>query len=1254
MKKVLLSLFVSTFLACSWILGAQEALLITPQEALKNAQKATLQKYPDADSVILADCEKNVCNKDGTYKMWHEVYEKVLTEKGKREGKTISFDYTLPYETVEIKLVEIIKPDGRKITVDIAKNSKTAVDSAQMGMNIYNPNDKVLQLALPGLEIGDIVHYVSLSDTVKTRVPDTWSNYGIFEEHSPILYASMTADMPKELPLVNIRLRDEIEGSVAFDKFEKDGRIIYKWQAQNVPRMFDEPDMPPYWTVVQRVIVSTVPDWKYISRWYWKLSQPHLEKTTPEMKKKVEELIAGINDSQACMKAIFKYVSQNIRYMGITTETEAPGYEPHDVNITFENKYGVCRDKAALLTAMLRLAGFKAYPVLINAGPKMDEDVPVPYFNHAITCVEDENGGYILMDSTDESTSDLFPAYLSNKSYLVAKPDGEKLLTSPIVPASENMLEITTTGSVTVENVFAAETSMHFKGVNDGIYRGAFSRWKPEKIREFFESRLKAIIPGAALKELRLEPADLRDTTKPLKALLKYEAPEFIISGERCSMVRSPWFGHAFGAVNFVLGQTGLEKRRYPFLTDIACGVEEKLNINMAEVPEDPLSLPKYEKIENNEILWDRTLKYEKNSLTGTNKFLIKTVEFSPAQYFILKKELKNIEYESRKLPIFPLLGDKEAKQPDAVIEKEKQAFNIIDENSFETVTSIRKKIYTYAGTKKHSEIKIAFNPAWEEASIEAKVTLPDGTVKELTKEELNTMDASWVSSAPRYPAEKILVASLPGVAPGSVIEYTIKRKYTKQPFISLMSYFRYTEKVLDKELEIKIPTTIKRIQHTCTGDILGTEDEADDGGRIYKYSRKNIKPVKEESHMPPWWTFNPTVFVSNGNWNNYAALLNKKLTGAASVSEKAAAKTRELTSNLASAKDKTIAIRDYVAKSIRHAGPGLNSLPLDCISNADTTFSDAYGNTTDRAVLLYAMLKAAGLDAEFVLVSPYENIRGIVNPLFFPPQVELYPTVLVKTTLDKKAVYLNDTNQYAELGSTSYEKNLSMKLPGSLQSLIKASSPTRTETDISLKINENGDAVMTRTVRYYGMAYQSFHKSFSEMTPELRRRYCQEAAAAVSESATMKGELVTDYKSYPGVEQMTLEIKKYAVTDGKFMYFALPGFNPGSAVPAPTLKRESPFYTSYSSDWSCSYEAELPAGVKEILSAPRNISWEGPDNFGKIDIKTKQNGKNYLNVFMSVNTNSAVISNTSYLALVEINRILSKSDMKMVLMSLK
>ena len=182
------------------------------------------------------------------------------------------------------------------------------------------------------------------------------------------------------------------------------------------------------------------------------------------MKATVAELTQGLTDRRKKIEALFKFVSQKVRYMGITLEKEAPGYEPHDVRITFDNKYGVCRDKAALLVEMLRLAEIEAFPVLIEVGPKKDADVPQPYFNHAIVAAREPDGSYLLMDPTDENTRELLPAYLSNDSYLVATPEGETLKTSPITPATENLMRIETTATLNAAGDLTAESVLHFDG----------------------------------------------------------------------------------------------------------------------------------------------------------------------------------------------------------------------------------------------------------------------------------------------------------------------------------------------------------------------------------------------------------------------------------------------------------------------------------------------------------------------------------------------------------------------------------------------------------------------------------------------------------------------------------------------------------------------------------------------------------------------------------------------------------------------
>ncbi|MRR07956.1 MAG: DUF3857 domain-containing protein, partial [Deltaproteobacteria bacterium] len=387
----------------------------------------TREKYPDAD-VVQADTHQWVSYKaDGTYSEWYEAYVKVLTEKGKRRYTTVSSSYSMHYNTTEFTLVEVIRSDGTRLAIDIARNSSEMVDESQMEKNIYDPNNKVLKVSIPDLNIGDTLHFIMHDEIMKARMAGTFSDYILFEGADPLKRSRYTAVAPKEKPLVSIALKAGIPGTVTGTKIASGDEIIYTWEARDVPQAFEEPKMPDTYTQMQRLLVSTIPDWETVSSWYWRLCRKNIEDTTPDMEETVRKITAGITDPAKRIEAVFYWVSQEIRYLGITLEKESPGYEPHPVRMTFERRSGVCRDKAALLVAMLRLAGYEAYPVLIMNGPRKDMEVPQPFFNHAVSCVRNSDGTYVLMDSTDENTKELFPAYLNNQSYLVAREKGETL-----------------------------------------------------------------------------------------------------------------------------------------------------------------------------------------------------------------------------------------------------------------------------------------------------------------------------------------------------------------------------------------------------------------------------------------------------------------------------------------------------------------------------------------------------------------------------------------------------------------------------------------------------------------------------------------------------------------------------------------------------------------------------------------------------------------------------------------------------------
>lgn len=1224
-----------------------------PADLVETGARATRQRYPDADDVVLLDRTFTDYQADGQHTTWSESAVKILTEKGRRNNRTPSTWFDAAYGSADFLSAEVLHADGSRTEIDISANSRTMIDPSQMQSNIYDPNNKIVQLSVPELAPGDILHYVTTRQLVKPRVPDSFSDYTIYEMTSPIVHATYTINAPEKRPLINIALKDKISSNMIFHSTTNNGTIRYTWDAHNIPRMFEEPGMPPLHTVVQRLLVSTIEDWRDLSRWYWNLCEPHLNAITPDMLKKVQELTAGTENPQKKIENLFYFVSQEIRYMGITVEDEAPGYEPHDVSLTFNNRYGVCRDKAALLASMLRQAGFKAYPVIIHVGPKKDPEVPQPFFNHAIVAVEHENGSYQLMDPTNENTKDLLPRYLGDKSYLVAKPDGETLLTSPIIPANDNLLRISTDAAIDSHKNVQAESIVYFDGINDTIYRGRLARIKPEMQREFFEMRLKQALPSAQLEEFELSPRDVRDTNEPLQLVLKYSVPDLFVEGKEETIFTPPLIGSALGVANFLLGDTGLEKRKYPLRTEIACGVSEiytvKLNNSLGELHSDL----KREPIHTRPFQWSHQIELKEDQLLGNTKYTLDVVEFSPKEYSELKQNLMQVEYNNRKKLVFKRSDLEKDSEADTLLLSSTTDYTLNDEHNWTVRHHAKQKILTYAGKKDAAELKFNYNPAWEKVELlKATVTTGDQT-KEISTKEINLMDAAWVATAPRYPAEKVLVANLPGVEIGSTIEYELLRTVINKPFFSTREYFAGTDPVASKIVRITVPEKMQLKNWHSLPEELTKEIKQRENSRTYTWKTENQPGHKPEADLPPLWSIRPAVIASTGQLNQYATTVINTLKKAASKQPQSLAKARELT------KGKTTemavqSIRDFVSQNIRRAGPDLNALPLSAISPADQTLREGYGNSSDRAVLLFSLLKAMALEPEFIIGTRLPLLREGAPEVVTQPQRDYFNTPLVRIRLMNQWIYLNGSTQYAKIEASPWDNRFVLTETGHIE-LVDISSEFENQTSslTNLELDEEGNARIHLTHFFYGTAFEGFHKKIAELPPEERNRYFQELVSSVSQSAKAEGDLVTDYESYPARQQFSVKAEHYAVRDGDLLYLNVP-LNLASLLPYTLAERTEPILRNHYQRLSQTCIIDLPKGYEPSI-LPSDYHWEAPANGGHIQIETVYDpSTQQIHIFASADLNPTIIPVEEYSKLLKAHQDLAHRKMRTILLKRK
>jgi len=462
---------------------------------------------------------------------------------------------------------------------------------------------------------------------------------------------------------------------------------------------------------------------------------------------------------------------------------------------------------------------------------------------------------------------------------------------------------------------------------------------------------------------------------------------------------------------------------------------------------------------------------------------------------------------------------------------------------------------------------------------------------------------------------------------------------------------FQLPEALDRKSFSLTAPAGLA-IQKMVSGGegLIKPEKSEADGKQTLKWQAENIQALPAEAQLPPAWSYNSGVEYFVGDISAYFKELNETMVNRSGQHAKAAALAVQLAGQAHGKLETLMAVRDYVAKSIRLAGPSFTDLPLHELSAADTTLADGYGHAADRAILLHAMLTAAGFQPEFVLASDLPPIAGITNVALAFPLPDSFDHPLVRVSLDGATYYLNDTDQYGRLGSTAHDGRLGVVLASQAFEVIHAAAGcgNKVETDYALAPDNTGRTRLTVTRRYYGTDYNARNRYFSELPPEEKRRYFQEIVSGLAQGARAVGELTTRFDTYPGVEQFTADVDNYSVLDGNYFYFDLP-FTP-SLFPAGADRRALPLFISHGSEQVVRTEIALPAGFRHIVMGPSSETLDAPDGSGKAEITSTDSAGTWAFTHEFA-TAPAIIPPTDYAALQKVESTLGRKSGKVVLL---
>ncbi|MBI3792630.1 MAG: transglutaminase domain-containing protein, partial [Gemmatimonadetes bacterium] len=290
-----------------------------------------------------------------------------------------------------------------------------------------------------------------------------------------------------------------VERNLTFKRQETTvgARTVRTWATGDLKRFKPEAYMPDSNPEAMSLVLASKATWGDIGAWYANLAKDRYT-ITPEVAKKIAELVAPAKSRDDTIRAIHRWVAQDIRYVSLSLGIG--GYQPRRVSEIVQTGFGDCKDKATLFVAALGHVGITAYPALLSADGGVNRTLPSKdQFDHAIAAVPGP-GGYTFTDLT----IDLYPygqLTLSEQGEfaLVVKPDGTvDEATMPQQPPVANFSRDRVTGTLDTSGTLTLHYTTEVGGARQGQLRKSFYQPFDSTARSrFLRGYAGALLTGA-------------------------------------------------------------------------------------------------------------------------------------------------------------------------------------------------------------------------------------------------------------------------------------------------------------------------------------------------------------------------------------------------------------------------------------------------------------------------------------------------------------------------------------------------------------------------------------------------------------------------------------------------------------------------------------------------------------------------------------------------------------------------------------
>jgi len=518
-----------------------------PAETLSRqlARVGGADAFPGADMVMVFDRRDATVEESGLSRTIQHTLAKALTPAGARKLAAGAHPYDPLSADVAILRCRVFSAGGGVRDIDPA----LVLDLPDPQRAIYwNSRHKLVGVGriAPGDAVETVTRRVGFAYALLAEEPPGdesrfvppmrghfydivpfWADYPVIEQRYRV-----TIPLDKHLQYQFFHGAAEVR-----DRIEDGARVVTVTMRDARP-LEQEPGMVALSDVAPKLLLTTARDWRAKALWFHATQEKAGSfEVTPALQGLADRVTAGLLRDEDKVAALTHWVAENIRYVGLHMGA-GEGYTLHPAGVTLRDRGGVCKDKAGILVALLRAAGFESYAAMTMAGERI-EDLAADQFNHCVTVWRKPDRTTVLLDPTwVPGVRELWSSREQQQEVLMGLPEGSDLLTTPLSPPENHPLHVELRTSLAAAGTLEGRMAVSSDGQSDALIRRVYrtrlrSDW-PDIDRQW----IAALDPRAEVREVsRTDPDDI---DRPFTIGLSFRIPGYARRLDDGSLLLTP------------------------------------------------------------------------------------------------------------------------------------------------------------------------------------------------------------------------------------------------------------------------------------------------------------------------------------------------------------------------------------------------------------------------------------------------------------------------------------------------------------------------------------------------------------------------------------------------------------------------------------------------------------------------------------------------------------------------------------------